>query len=54
MWDIVMKQCRIVLCKASAVKQTRKFSKLLGKKLIVRGTIVEGLVGSQALVSCFL
>ncbi|KAL7100729.1 hypothetical protein ACP275_08G013100 [Erythranthe tilingii] len=51
MWDIVMKQCRIVLRKSAIVKQTRKLRRLLGDKLVFCGSNEEGLLGSPAMVS---
>ncbi|KAL9157575.1 hypothetical protein ABFS82_08G013200 [Erythranthe guttata] len=51
MWDIVMKQCRIVLRKSATGKQTRKLRRLLGYKSVLCGSNEEGLLGSPAMVS---
>ncbi|KAL9157574.1 hypothetical protein ABFS82_08G013100 [Erythranthe guttata] len=51
MWDIVMKQCRIVLRKSATGKQTRKLRRLLGDKSVFCGSNEEGLLGSPAMVS---
>ena len=50
--DIIMKQCRIILRKATATDDGRVFCNLLGRKLMnTTEKYEEGILGSPALVS---
>ncbi|CAN6574930.1 unnamed protein product [Malus baccata var. baccata] len=52
MYDVIMKQCRIVLRRAAAADDTKVFCNLLGRKLMNSSdNDDEGLLGSPAMVS---